>query len=65
VQLITEGTNLSLMAVNNVPSGAPAWVQPETQRRARYALQYAMNGLARQIPALTQWAAKKAGLGTG
>lgn len=64
VQLITEGTQMSLQAVDRVPGGAPAWVASETQRRAGYAVQYALNGLARQLPALANWAAKKAGLST-
>jgi hypothetical protein len=65
VQLVTEGTSLYVRAVNVPNAHAPAWVQPETQRRAGYAVTYALNDLKRQMPYLLAKDARKAGLSVG
>jgi hypothetical protein len=62
IEMQMQGTALYVHAVNNVSTYAPAWVVPETQRRAGYAVTYAMNDLRRQLPYLLSRSARNSGL---
>jgi len=63
VEIQLEGKNLFVRAINIVSPHAPAWVAPEMERRAGYAVQYAMNDLTRQLPYVGGQAARHVGLG--
>jgi len=65
VQIVVEGTSLYVRATNTPNAHAPAWVQPETQRRAGYAVTYALNDMKRQMPYLLAKDARAAGLSVG
>jgi hypothetical protein len=62
VDVQLEGTALYVSAVNQLSPRAPAWIGPETQRRANYAARYALNDLQRQLPHLLARQARAAGL---
>jgi hypothetical protein len=63
VDIQLEGSQIFVSATNVLGPHTPAWVGPEMQRRARYAQQYALNDLTRQMPALLARDARQSGLG--
>ena len=62
VEVQLAGSQIFVTALNVLSSRAPAWVQPETQRRARKAQEYGHNSLATQLPHLMARDGRTAGL---